>query len=153
MLARTRLFRLLPLAALLAGCGEQKPRYIPYVPAPGFQETLRIQLALPQGPVRVGEWVTLYAQRESGPWEPIVVSKQKDDPPCERISPKLQEDDVASKVRWEVTPPGSVAFNTPGAPDFERRVRFTKPGRYSVRAVSEGCLGRFFSEPVVVEVR
>lgn len=138
---------------ILAGCEERSPRYIPYVPAEGFRETLQIQLELAGTPVRVGEWITLQAQRESGPWEPIVVSPQKDDPPCERISPKIQEQDVASKVQWDVTPAGSAAFNVPGPPDFVRQIRFTRPGRFRIRAASEGCLGRFYSETIEVEVR
>ena len=149
--------RALPLACLLLsgvalGCEPARPRYHPYVPAEGFEEALQISSELPDSVAAAGQWVTMHAERRAGPWEPKAVSSRTDHP-CERIAPALREYEVASKVRWHIQPSEGVVFNTPGPPDFQRQIRFTRPGRYVLHAVSEGCAGPFASNRLTVVVR
>jgi hypothetical protein len=141
----------LPLVALAVSACESDV-YVNYVPAPGFEQVMEASLALPDsGPVAVGQWVTLHATRRSGPWV-LQDSTMTEDPPCEQISPVTEEFEVASKVEWRVEPPGQAAFNTPGAPDYDRQISFTEPGRYRLRAVSSGCGEPFESNVLEVVV-
>lgn len=132
----------------LAACDSG---YIPYVPGPGFTQTLQVSLELPDsGAVRAGEWVTMHAVRAAGPW--VLADSTTEDPPCERISPIAREDEAATKVEWLVAPREGVVFNTPAAPLFERQIRFTRPGRYAISATSGGCGEPFRSNTVEVVV-
>lgn len=113
---------------------------------------MQVWVELPDsGPVQVGEWVTLHAARQAGPWVPKNMDSTEE-PACEKISPAEREFEVASKVGWEVEPEGAASFNMPGPPEFERQIRFTQPGRYVLRAVSEGCTGAYRSNPVEIVV-
>src|SRR5690606_5650974 len=127
--------------------------FVQYVPGPGFEQVMEASLELPDSaaPVRAGEWITLHATRRSGPWV-LRDSTMTEDPPCQQIAPVVDEDEVASKVRWRVEPEGVAAFNTPGPPDYDRQIRFDRPGRYRIRAVSEGCGAPFESNAIEVVV-
>lgn len=141
------------LLLLVAGCEQSKPRYRSYVPGPSFrEEMLAGVLGTPADSVAAGEWVTLHAARTAGPWV-LSDSAGEANAPCRRVSPVEREFEVASKVKWRIQPSEGIAFNIPGPPDFVRQVKFTRPGRYEVWAVSEGCAGPFESNRFVVEVR
>lgn len=149
MKERMRTTVLLLCAAALAGCDSG---YIPYVPGPGFTQTIEVSAELPDSSaVAVGEWITIHASRQSGPW--VLADSTTEDPPCERISPTTFEEDAASKVTWVVEPQGSVAFNTPAPPDFGRKIRFTRPGRYRLTASSSGCGAPYESNTIEIVVR
>jgi hypothetical protein len=141
-------------ALLLAACESSgKTGYVPYVPGPGFEETVEIWLETPDsGAAAVGDPITLHASRQSGPWQ-LKDSTVTGTPACERLSPITREFEVASKVEWRIEPEGAVTWNAPGPPDYDRQIRFTRPGRYRVVAVSRGCAGSITSKPVEVVVR
>lgn len=138
----------------LAGCGPGGPEYV-YVPGPGFEQALVARAELPDsGGVRAGEWVTLHANRVSGPWQRVRRAEVADTVLCMqntvRPSPEIG---VEANVRWQVTPAVEPEWNQPGPPDFRRQVRFSTPGTYELRAVSTGCGGDFSSLPVRIVVR
>lgn len=141
------------LLLLIAAACESESAYVPYVPAPGFEEVMEASLELPDsGSVVVGEWITLHASRRSGPWM-LRDSSHTEEPLCEKISPVVEEREVAEKVEWRVEPEGAASFRVTGQPDFARRISFARPGLYRVRAVSSGCGAEFESNVVEVEVR
>lgn len=144
----------LPLLALLGACEPSKSGYIPYIPGPGFTETVRVAVRLPDSVevLHAGEWATLHAEREAGPWKLKAGEAANEKGACERTSPAIQETEVASRVQWHVEPREGVSYNVPGA-TFERQIRFERPGRYQVWAVSKGCKGEITSNRVEVEVR
>lgn len=144
----------LPLLAALLACEPAKSGYIPYIPGPGFSETLRVAVRLPDSTVVLhsGEWATLHAEREAGPWRLKAGEAANEKGACERTSPAIQELEVASRVKWHVEPSEGVSYNVPGS-TFERQIRFEKPGRYQVWAVSKGCGTTITSDRVEVEVR
>ena len=123
----------------------------PYVPGPGFTQTIEVSLEVPDSGAAAGDWVTMHAVRASGPW--VLADSTTEDPPCERISPIVREDEAASKVEWIVEPSEGVSFNTPAPPLYERQVTFTRPGRYLVSATANGCGEPFVSNQVEVVVR
>jgi len=141
---------------LLAGCESQGGggQYRTYVPAPDFKQEMQVWLEVPtdSSPVAIGQWITMHAARQSGPWQ-LRDSTVTGRPPCEKIAPATREFEVASKVEWRVEPAGKVSYNVPGPPNFERQIRFTQPGRYRVWAVSQGCGRPFESNRVEVVVR
>lgn len=139
---------------LFVGCDSRGGgQYMTYVPAPDFTETMQVWLEVPDSaPAAVGQWITMHAARQSGPWQ-LRDSTITKEPACEKISPVTREFEVASKVEWRVEPAGQVAYNVPGPPDFERQIRFTRPGRFRVWAVSQGCGRSFESNRVEVVVR
>jgi hypothetical protein len=133
----------------LAACDSG---YIPYVPGEGFSQTIQVSVELPDsGAVRAGEWVTLHAVREAGPW--VLADSTTEDPACERISPIAREDEAAHKVEWVVEPREGITFSTPAPPLFERQIQFSRPGRYTIAAASNGCGAPFTSNRIEVEVR
>ena len=142
-----------PLLALAIAACDSGGGYIPYVPGPGFTQLLEVSLELPDSaPVKVGEWVTMHATRESGPWV-LQDSTMTEEPRCEEISPIIEEWEAAGKVEWRVEPEGRVNYSVPGPPNFDRQIRFNQPGRYRVWAVSDGCGAEFESNRVEVTVR
>ena len=148
-----RAITLLVLCPSLLACESSDPAYIPYVPGPGFTQILEISLELPDSaPVPVGEWVTMHATRESGPWV-LQDSTMTDDPPCKEVAPVTEEYEAANKVSWTVEPSEDVEFRATNPPERLRQVRFNKPGRYRVRAESRGCGEPFQSNVVEVVVR
>lgn len=148
MKERMRTTVLLLCAAALAGCDSG---YIPYVPGPGFTQTIEVSAELPDSSaVAVGEWITIHASRQSGPW--VLADSTTEDPPCERISPVTVEAEAASKVEWLVDPPGRVTFNTPAPPEYERLIQFAQPGRYRLTATANGCGAPFESNTIEIVV-
>jgi hypothetical protein len=141
-----------PLLALAIAACDSGGGYIPYVPGPGFTQLLEISLELPDSaPVKVGEWVTMHATRESGPWV-LQDSTMTEEPRCEEISPIIEEWEAAGKVEWRVEPEGQVNYSPLGA-GGTRQIKFNQPGRYRVWATSEGCGEPFLSNQVDVTVR
>lgn len=143
------------LLTLLAACegGGGGGAYRTYVPGADFREEMQVWVETPDsGTAAVGEWLTLHAARQSGPWE-LRDTARTDDPPCEKIAPAVREFEVASKVEWQVEPEGRVSYNVPGPPEFERQIRFDQPGTYRLRAVSEGCGAQIVSNQVEVTIR
>jgi hypothetical protein len=139
------------LALPLLGCESEA--YVPYVPGPGFTQQLAVRVELPDSaPLAVGQWVTMHATRESGPWV-LRDSTMKGTPKCKQISPVIKEFEAAGKVEWRVAPAGQVNYSVPGPPNWDRRIRFNQPGRYQVWAVADGCGEPFLSNRIDVVVR
>lgn len=146
-----RFFALLACSWALVAC--ESSGYIPYVPGPGFTQFMELSLELPDtAPVRVGQWVTVHATRESGPWV-LLDSTMTERPKCREIAPITKEYEAAFKVNLRIEPEGRVSFNTPGPPTYERQIRFDQPGNYRVVAISPGCGGEYESNQVDVVVR
>jgi hypothetical protein len=135
----------------LAAC--ESDAYVPYVPGPGFSQHLNVSFELPDSaPVAAGQWVTMHATRESGPWV-LRDSSMTGTPKCKQISPVIKEFEAAGKVEWRVEPAGQVNYSVPGPPNWDRQIRFNQPGRYQVWAVSDGCGEPFMSNRIGVVVR
>lgn len=145
---------LLTSLLLLAGC-ESGPEYV-YIPAPTYQQGLTVRADLPEGGEAVaGTWVTLHANRIMGPWQRVHRDEVPDSVSCRRKSAPTSPDlEIASKLRWQVLPAGSVKFNMPSAPDYERQIQFSRPGEYRLWAISDGaCGGEFASDTLRLVVR
>ena len=145
------LYRLLLVAAattILAGC--QPPPAEIWVPGEGYDESLSTTLSSSE--VRVGEWLELDAERRTGPWIRVPRPEELPSGNCWwRRPPPPVEREVGARVRWLVEPEGR--FNLPNPENgFRRRVRFERPGSYTIRARSAGCPGPFDSPPRTVQV-
>lgn len=145
-------FTLVTALALLAAC-ETTPEYV-FIPAPTYQEGLTVRADLQDGEIGVGEWVTLHANRIMGPWVRVHRDSVPKGVTCTRKGQPTSPDlEVASKLKWEVLPPGKVKFNMPQAPDFDRQIQFTEPGDYRLWAISDApCRGEFGSDTIRIRV-
>jgi hypothetical protein len=146
-----RLLRLLcPLTAL--ACTEPIPREV-YVPAPDYQQSLAVQ-AVPgaEAPQRSGTPITLHAQRRTGPWRLVARDSAVLTDCWWRRPPPADEPEVAANVTWRVAPADSVRFNLPRPPNWEREVRFGRPGQYRLWAVSAGCHTPIVSDTILLEI-
>jgi hypothetical protein len=142
------------LLLLAAGC-DAGPGYV-YVPAPGYQQGLTVRADLPTDSlIGAGQWVTLHANRIMGPWVRVHRDSVPEGATCKRKGKPTSPDlEIASKLQWQVIPTGTVKFNMPEAPDYERRIQFNAPGDYRLWAVSDGpCGGEFASDTLHVKVR
>ncbi len=142
------------LLLVLGGCGGG-PEYV-FIPADGYQQGLTARAEIPaSGVLAPGEWVTLHANRIMGPWVKVHRDEVPEGVRCTRkVAPTSPDLEIASKLRWQVTPTGGVKFNMPEAPEYERRIQFGAPGEYRLWAVSDGpCGGEFASDTIVVTVR
>jgi YcxB-like protein len=106
---------------------------------PGKAFTHVVEVRTDQGMtarVRVGEWLTLYGRRSTGPW--IAVERQSlgTDGCWVARPPPEEEAQVADNLRWTSDPAGSGEFNPGLFPDHARRVRFPAAGRFVLRAAS-----------------
>ena len=133
---------------LSAGCHEL-PSEI-WIPGEEYGETLVIELSSTE--IRVGQWLELDAERQTGPWIRVPRPDELPGGNCWwRRPPPPVERDVGANVRWFVEPEGQ--FNLPSPADgFRRRVRFDNPGTYTIRAQSAGCPGPFDSAPQTIRV-
>lgn len=131
--------RLIPAALLtLPACTEPVPATV-YVPAPAFAQSVQVAAQPAGGATRPGEWVTLAATLQAGPWRAI--SRDSADlTGCWWTRPPADVDtNAASRVTWRVEPAESVVFNQPRPPAWVRQVRFPRPGTYRLWALAPGC--------------
>ncbi len=138
----TRIARLALIGAcLLAGCtsDDDVPDQV-YVPAADYAQSLTIAtLGDSAQPPRAGAWVTLTAQRRTGPWRLVPRDSANLEQCWWRRPPDASEPEVAANVAWRAMPAEGVTFDSPEPPEMKRRVRFIKPGTYTLTAVSHGC--------------
>jgi hypothetical protein len=137
---------------LLAACTSQPERV--FVPGTPFRHAVDVRT--PQGTsaeVRLGEWVTLQARRETGPWKNVDRKSLGRDGCWVAPAPPPAEAEVAANLSWTTDPPDG-EFDDGLAPDHTRRVRFTKPGRYRLTATSSTpCSPKVHSNELIVIVR
>ena len=140
------------LLAILVACDRPPDRV--FVPGSPFKHVVEVRTA--QGvsaEVRVGEWLTLHARRATGPWAPVDRKSLGPDGCWTAPSPAEEEPEVADNVRW-VAQPASGEFNPGNLDDHSRRVRFSAPGRYSLRATSSTwCSPKVDSNELTILVR
>lgn len=149
MVARMTAFALGLL--LTASCGPSGPEYV-YVPAAEFEQVMEVSIDRPEPAVRTSQWLTVRAERRSGPWARVRREEAGDSHACMRaIPPMVAEFDIEAKVAWHAEPSEGVEFQLSGR-DFRREVRFARPGRYRIWATSTGCGPSFDSAPIEVEV-
>jgi hypothetical protein len=120
---------------LLVACARPPERV--FVPGSPFKHVIEVRTS--QGVsanVRVGEWLTLHARRATGPW--VTVERKKLGPGGCWVapSPPEEETEVADNVAWKAYPASQGEFNIGILGDHTRRVRFSAPGRYSLKATS-----------------
>ena len=145
------LLQLLGLLTALA-CSDAIPREV-YVPAPDYQQSLAVQaIPGPEAPRRSGTPITLHAQRATGPWQLVPRDSAALSDCWWRRPPPGDEPEVAAEVTWQVAPADSVRFNLPQPPNWEREVRFGRPGRYRLWAVSTGCRTPIVSDTILLEI-
>lgn len=113
--------------ALVAGCTQPPERV--FVPGSPFTHIVEARTA--QGvtaDIKMGEWLDLHARRRTGPW--TEVDRKSSDP--------LKTGEFEDGLR----------------PDRVRRVRFSAPGRYVLRATSSTwCSPKVNSNILVIVVR
>ena len=108
-----------------------------FVPGKPFQHVVEVRTN--QGTtarVRVGEWLTLYGRRSTGPWIAVERESLGTDGCWVAPPPPEEEAQVADNLSWSSEPAGSAEFNPGLLPDHARRVRFQAPGRFVLRAAS-----------------
>jgi hypothetical protein len=140
------------LSLLLVACWQQPERV--FVPGKPFTHAIYVRTA--QGPaasVRVGEWLTLHAVRETGPWVEVQRRSLGPDGCWVAPPPPPEESEVADNVHWTGQPEGKAEFNVTILDDHTRRVRFPAAGRYVLRATSTTwCAPRAMSNELTVVV-
>jgi len=123
------------------------------IPGPGFAQTVRITSSKgDRATVRVGEALTLYATRRSGPWK--LVSAAIDGECAWPHHPPVVEREVAGNLSWELTPPGLGEFDhdNPGQ-NATRTVTFSAPGTFELKGTSAvWCLPRYPSNSIYITV-
>ena len=131
------------LAGLVALAGCPDPDEVPeqvYVPASDYAQSLSIaMLGDSTHPPRAGEWVTLTAQRRTGPWRLVSRDSANLEQCWWRRPPDASEPEVAANVHWRATPAVDATFDDPEPPEMKRRVRFARAGTYTLTAESHGC--------------
>jgi hypothetical protein len=119
----------------LVACSRPPDRV--FVPAPSFEYTIEASTGKGLAPeVRVGEPLTLHANRSSGPWVEVVRPSLPTDACWIGRPPLHEEPEVADNLRWVVEPEGRATFNLGLTKDHTRVVRFAAPGRYALHAIS-----------------
>ena len=138
--------------AVLAACAPEPPESV-FVPAPSFTLTLAARTSLGDAPLlRVGEPLTLFVRRASGPWVEVG-GEAATAGECWWVRPPPDvEPEVADNVRWLVDPPGAAEFNVAYRADHTREVRFERPGDYLLVATEAGSCGDL-STPDTLRVR
>ena len=126
--------RLIASLTLAAACERQPERV--FVPGAPFRHVVEVRTS--QGvsaDVRAGEWLTLHARRGTGPW--VEVERKSLGPAGCWVAPAPLEEEaeVADNLHWTARP-ATGEFNLEILGDHTRRVRFSAPGRYSLRASS-----------------
>jgi S-adenosylmethionine synthetase len=135
----------LPIALLLVGIAsvllwQWKTNLLgfEYMPADGFKSVVTIT-SQPQG--KTGEWITLNATRNSGPWKLVWNSTKNTGryPVRLKVQPPTMETEVSDSLNWVVDPPGKARFNLPAVGDTcgtPRKVIFNSPGIYKIHGSS-----------------
>jgi hypothetical protein len=145
--------RVIGLLMLLVACTPQPERV--FVPGTPFKHVVEVRTS--QGvsaDVRVGEWLTLHARRATGPW--VAVERKSLGPEGCWVapSPPEEETEVADNLSWTAHPASYGEFNVEILSDHTRRVRFSAPGRYSLKGSSSTwCSPKVESNELTVVVR
>jgi hypothetical protein len=145
--------RVIALPLLLIACARQPERV--FVPGTPFQHVVEVRTS--QGvsaDVRVGEWLTLHARRATGPW--VAVERRSLGPEGCWVAPPPpgEEPEVADNLKWTAQPASQGEFNVGILSDHTRRVRFSAPGRYSLKGSSSTwCSPNVESNELTVSVR
>jgi hypothetical protein len=145
--------RPIALAVLLVACARQPERV--FVPGTPFRHVVEVRTS--QGlvaDVRVGEWLTLHARRETGPWVGVERKSLGPEGCWVAPTPPEKEAEVADNLAWTAQPAGPGEFNMGILSDHTRRVRFSAPGRYSLKGRSSTwCSPKVESNELTVAVR
>jgi hypothetical protein len=145
--------RTFALIALLAGCTQPPDRV--FVPGSPFTHVIEVRTAEgATAAVKVGEWVTLHARRRTGPWTEVDRKSLGKDGCWVGSLPPAEEPEVAADVTWRAEPLEAGRFDDGLREDHVRRVRFSAPGRYVLKATSATwCSPKVDSSTLVVVVR
>ena len=145
--------RAVALLALLAGCTQPPDRV--FVPGSPFTHVIEVRTA--QGATaaaKTGEWLTLHARRRTGPWTEVDRKSLGKDGCWVGSPPPADESEVATDVTWSTDPLKAGEFDDGLRQDHVRRVRFSAPGRYVLKATSATwCSAKADSNTLVVVVR
>ena len=139
--------------ALVAGCTQPPERV--FVPGSPFTHIVEARTA--QGvtaDIKMGEWLDLHARRRTGPWTEVDRKSLGPDGCWVGSAPPSEELEVADNVSWSSDPLKTGEFEDGLRPDRVRRVRFSAPGRYVLRATSSTwCSPKVNSNILVIVVR
>ncbi len=120
----------------MVGCGQREPAYV-YVPSSNYEESLTASVVDSGKEIMTNEWVSLKATRKTGPWVKMEKLKLKQDDHWLTDPPSSIEENVQANVKWNVEPKEYATFNLPQTHNLlERKVQFTKPGKYKLWATS-----------------
>lgn len=128
----------LALVVLLVHAFQRHPSAFgyEYVPAEDFKSVVTISA---QSEARVGEWVSITAERHNGPW--TLQRKKPTEGP--RVffdsAPPVQEAEVSASLGWNTDPPGHARFNLPvpgESCNTPRKVMFSTAGVYKIKGYS-----------------
>jgi len=125
----------LGLVLLLIACAPKPDRV--FVPGAPFKHAVHVTTS--QGvsaKVRVGEWLTLHASRETGPWVEVARESLGPDGCWVAPPPPALEEEVSDNLRWMAQPAEPAVFNLDIRDDHTRQVRFAAAGRYTLKASS-----------------
>jgi hypothetical protein len=138
--------------ALAAGCAQPPDRV--FVPGSSFTHVVEVRTAQgAEAEVKVGEWLTLHARRQTGPWTETDRTSLGPNGCWVGGTPPTQEPEVADNLHWRTDPTGG-ELNLGINPDHVRQVRFSAPGRYVMRATSTTwCSANAESNALVIVVR
>jgi len=138
---------------LLVGACSPPPELV-FVPGQPFSHVIDVSTA--QGAaatLRVGEWLILHARRATGPWVEVQRKSLGAEGCWVAPPPPAEEAEVADNIHWTAQPEGKAEFNLEIRSDHTRRVRFSAPGRYVLRANSSTwCSPRAMSNDLTVVV-
>ena len=106
---------------------------------PGDRFSIEMDCEIPETAI-VGEWITLDANRKSGPWKLVPKSELSLGEIGWSTEPDPVEHHVASSLSWDVEP-NSARFSVPtlDTVDFHmkyRQVKFLEPGTYRIRGTT-----------------
>ena len=125
-----------PSFLILVSACRKEPETV-FVPGKAFKHVVEVKTA--QGMtanVRVGEWLTLYGQRSTGPWIAVERKRLGADGCWVAPPPPEEEPQVADNLKWNSEPTSNAEFNPGLLPDHSRQVRFKAPGPYVLHALS-----------------
>jgi len=131
------------MVLLVSGCDPPPPAWV-WVPSDDFKARLHVYAGggASKGVFEAGAWITLHADRSTGPWRRVRYKDLPDGARWMRNPPPAEEHDVEANVRWLAEPSGSHEFNIPTAINITtRKVKFDRPGEYKVWAESRTLAG------------
>ena len=107
------------------------------MPGPAFKHEVEVRTTQGQSAqVRVGEWLDLHGRRSTGAAGGRGAQEPRSDGCWVAPPPAAEEPQVADDLTWTAQPEGKAEFNLGILADHARRVRFSAPGRYVLRASS-----------------